>query len=527
MRWWWSLSAAGYLCAAVLAEPNGPVTDEAPASAASAAATDGKPNARPEPAITEHTLPLTEGELRYRATVGTLPLDNDAGERQADVFFVAYTLLTDGGGPDTGRPITFVFNGGPGAAAIWLHLGAVGPKVLELTADGDVPPPPHRLRPNPGSWLTATDLVLIDPVGTGFSRPAKGVDASQFYSVDGDIRAVGEFIRLYLTRYGRWSSPKFLAGESYGTTRAAGLSEHLLDEQGVALNGVMLVSTVLDFATIRLDENRPLPYALYVPTYVAAAHRHGRLPEAMQSRPLEEVLAEAEAWSVREYLPTLVLDDAAPGDARRATIERLAAYTGLPTSLIDRADLRVAPSLFQKELLAETGRIIGRFDSRLTGAATDPLRPYPTYDPSLSRYLPAYTAAFNAYVRDELGYETDLKYEVLTARVHPWDFGNAPGAGGFLDVSSRLRGAMVKQPAMRVFIASGRYDLATPYRATQYTIDNLDLPAELRGHLSHVVYDAGHMMYHEPESLRRLHADIAAFIADAAPGREGQPGKTE
>lgn len=485
------------------------VAQDAPPSPATQPATRDATN----PVVTQHTLALDGRELPYTATAGTLPIENEAGEKQADVFFVAYSsdLGEDRTARDA-RPITFVFNGGPGAAAVWLHLGVVGPHTLALPDDGSVPPPPYRLAPNPDTWLAFTDLVLIDPVGTGFSRAAKGVDAKQFYGLEEDIAAVGGFIRRYLTRYERWASPVFLAGESYGTTRAAGLADHLIDTQGIAVNGIVLISTVLDFATIREADNNLLPYALFLPTFTATAHHHGRLSAELQERELDDLLKEVESWTIGDYMAALARGAALPANDREAVAERLATYTGLPSSLALEANLRISPSVFQKELLDEDDLIVGRFDSRLVGRTVEPVLPFAEYDPSLSLFLPAYTSTFNSFVRSELKYESDLKYEVLSDRVRPWNFGGPGSAGnGFTDLSARLRAAMVKQPAMRVLVASGYFDLATPYLAADYTVNQLHVGDELRENIMQTYYAGGHMMYHVPAVRRQLTDDTRAF----------------
>ncbi len=465
---------------------------------------------------THHELRLDDTLLTYKAMAGKLPLTNDAGKKQAEVFFVAYER-TGEGIDRTRRPLTFVFNGGPGAAAVWLHLGTAGPRVIDLPPDGDAPPPPYRLVDNDATWLTATDLVFIDPVGTGFSRAAEGVKAEQFYGVREDIRAVGAFIRLYTTRYGRFPSPKFLAGESYGTTRAAGLANHLLDEEGIALNGIIFISTVLDFATLRPSENNNLPYVFYLPSYAAVAYHHKRLSKDLQDRPLAELLDEVRQFAIERYLPAIAQGaDLAP-DRRAEMIERLTAYTGLPSDYIDRADLRIAPGGFMSQLLKDQRRLIGRFDGRLSGFDPNPLSPVAGYDPSLSRFLPIYTTTFNDYVRSQLGFETDLKYEVLSGLVHPWNFG--PGGQGFTNTADDLASAMAKNPAMRALFASGYEDLATPFFATDYTIAQLKLGPELRRNIVHRYYVGGHMLYHVAESRRALGRDIERFIRESVSGK--------
>ena len=472
--------------------------------------------------VTEHVIEIDDDTLRYRARTGTLAITGDDGRKTADFFFIAYDrLAAEGGEADTSRPVTFLFNGGPGSAAVWLHQGAVGPKVIALDETGRPLAPPRPLVVNPHTWLRFTDLVLIDPVGTGYSRAAEGVEARQFYGVESDIASVGQFIRRYLTEYSRWGSPKFLAGESYGTTRAAGLAEHLIDTEGIALNGIVLLSTVLDFATIQPGRNNLLPYALYLPSYTAVAHYHGKLPPPLQEMPLPELLPRVERWALSSYLSALARGGSLPSDQRDHVASRVAGLTGLNPGLVKEAGLRISPFVFQKELLDERPELVGRFDGRITGAALEPVSPYPAYDPSLSYYLPIYAAAFHRYVQSELGYESPLKYEILSDRVHPWDYGE--DRQGYLETASRLRAAIAKQPFMRVMIASGLYDLATPYFAADHTIHHLDLPADLRDNVVQTYYPGGHMMYHEAASLQKLADDARRFYQETLSPSEPRP----
>lgn len=468
--------------------------------------------------VTQHEIKTAGGQpLAYRATAGTLAMKDEAGKHKANLFFVAYQMQLSGEVQST-RPITFVFNGGPGAAAVWLHVGTAGPKRLKLTDNGEVPPPPHMLVPNEHTWLAATDLVFIDPVNTGYSRPAQGEDPQQFFGVDNDVRWVADFIRLYTTRYQRWASPKFLAGESYGTTRSAMLSEHLLDRLGISLNGIVLVSAVLDFATLRPGDGNDMPYALYLPTYTATAGHHKKLPPELQ-KDVPAAIRKAEQWAIAEYVPALALGEALPDDRRAAVAKELANFTGLPIAVVEKASLRIGPDLFRAALLEDAGRVIGRFDGRLTGYDPDPLDRNPEFDPSLSAFLGAYSGAFNDYARRELKFESDLSYEVLTDRVHPWNFG--PPGNGHLYVADRLRGAMTKSPHLKVLAAGGYHDLATPYFATRFTLSHMKLGPALRGNVTETLYEGGHMMYHRFESLKKLNADVTTFIRAAsgpAPG---------
>jgi carboxypeptidase C (cathepsin A) len=480
--------------------------------------------------VTEHELKIGERVLRYTATAGTMAQKDEAGATKADMFFVAYTLkrgdgdghAEGGGDADMGdaraRPITFVFNGGPGAASVWLHLGTAGPKRIDISASGVPAAPPFRVVDNESTWLDATDLVFIDPVGTGYSRPAQGEKGEQFYGVEEDIRSVGSFIRLYTTRFGRWPSPKFLAGESYGTTRAAGLSDYLLEKQGISLNGIILISAVLNFQTLATGGGNDLPYPLYLPTYAAVAAYHKKLAPELQAD-LAKTLRDVERFALTDYAAALAAGDSLDEAGKRAIAEKVARYTGLDTDWILRGSLRINPTRFRQELLARDGKVIGRFDARITGFASDPQNDSSDYDPSLSLFLPLYSGAFNDYVRTDLEFESDLSYEVLTERVQPWNFGG--NRNGYLYVADTLRATMLKNPQLKLLVGSGKLDLATPYLASDYTVNHLNLPPELRRNITQSYYPAGHMMYHDAGSRRQLHDDVTGFMRAAAAAGAG------
>ncbi len=477
--------------------------DPAPAAKAKADSTEA-------PIVTRHQISIAGKPLAYTVTTGKLPLKNELGETEADVFFMAYTL--DGVADRASRPLMFSFNGGPGSSSVWLHLGALGPRRVKMRPDGAMPPPPYQLVDNPHTWLDQTDLVFIDPVGTGYSRPSKPDLGKKFWGVQGDLESVGEFIRLYLTRYQRWSSPLFLVGESYGTTRAAGLSGYLVDK-GIAFNGILLVSSILNFETARFARGNELPYSLYLPTYTATAWYHKRLPADLQSRDLKSVLDEAEVWSGGDYARFLALGGDATREQRTAALDRLARYTGLERRYLDLSDLRVPIQNFCKELMRSERRTVGRLDSRFTGVDDRVVSETPEFDPSMAAIRPPYTAMFNQYVRAELGYKTDLTYHILGGGIGPWDWGSA--GSGFADVSGALRAAFSRNPDMRLFVASGYYDLATPYFATDYTLAHLMLEPAERARVMTREYEAGHMMYIHEGELARLKRDVVEFIRGA------------
>lgn len=469
-----------------------------------------------EPVVTSHEATISGRVLKYSVTTGMLPVINDENETEAHVFFMAY--VADRAGDRSERPLTFSFNGGPGSSSVWLHLGALGPRRVEMLDDGGMPGPPYRLVDNEHSWLDLTDMVFIDPVGTGYSRAVK--EGEPFWGVDGDIRSVGEFIRLYLTRYERWTSPLFLVGESYGTTRAAGLTGHLVD-RGIAFNGVILVSSILNFQTARFTKGNDLPYLLFLPTFTATAWYHKKLGPDLQAD-LRSTLDEVETWAGDEYWVALAQGDRLSPDERNRIAGILSRFTGLSEDYIERTNLRIEASRFRKELLRSENRTVGRLDSRFKGVDTSAAAERPDFDPSMAAIRPPYTAAFNDYVRQELGYENDRRYYILGGGFEKWEWGSA--SGGFPDTSEALRSAMAKNPYMKVFVASGYYDMAPPYSATEYTLSHLELHPSLRGNISTGEYEAGHMMYIQKESLEKLKADVTAFIEGARANR--QPGAT-
>jgi carboxypeptidase C (cathepsin A) len=406
----------------------------------------------------------------------------------------------------------FSFNGGPGSASVWLHLGALGPRRIALPDDASFAKPPFTLTDNAATWLEFTDLVFIDPVGTGFSRAVKPELNKKFHSVRGDIESVAEFIRLYLTRNDRWGSPLYLVGESYGTTRAAGLSDALID-QGIALNGIVLVSSVLNFQTIRFGTGNDLPYVLYLPTYAATAWYHKKLSDALQKQPLGDLLAEVQKWAAGEYANALERGDRLTADERAAVVKKLSDYTGLSPAYIENSNLRVEIMHFCKELLRDRKRTVGRLDSRYTGMDESNVGERIENDPSMAAIRPPYTSTFAAYIRGDLGYKTDRPYYILGEGVGNWDY-NLP-QGGYADTSAALRDAMAKNPFMKVFVASGYYDLATPYFATEYTLSHMGLDAEQRKLFSGAEYEAGHMMYVHSPSLEKLKKDVSQFVTDS------------
>jgi carboxypeptidase C (cathepsin A) len=456
---------------------------------------------------TSHEIEVSGTTLSYTATVGVMPLQNDeTTELDAGMFFTAYTLKNVD--DTTQRPLLFAFNGGPGSSSVWLHLGAVGPKRARMEDEGWLPVPPYKLVDNPYTWLEFADLVFIDPVGTGYSRAVSKESSKKYWQPQGDIKSVGEFIRLYLARTGRWGSPLYLAGESYGTTRAAGLAGHLAG-RGIVFNGIILISTIINFQTADFEQGNDLPFALFLPSYAAAAWYHRRLPDDLQAQRLRDVLDEVQAWAESDYSVALMKGSRISGDERAAVVECLSRYTGLSKQYVDLADLRINIFRFCKELLRDERRTIGRLDSRFTGIDATPVSETPEFDPSLSAITPPYTMLFNQYIRNELGFETDIEYEILSFKVNgDWEWER----GKFPDTSAALRDGFNKNPHMRVFVAQGYYDLATPYLAAEYSLSHMGLDVSLMNNIVRQDYHAGHMFYIETNSLTKLKEDIGGFI---------------
>ncbi|HXP18042.1 MAG TPA: peptidase S10 [Streptosporangiaceae bacterium] len=464
---------------------------------------------------TRHSIPADGRQLGYTVTAGRVVLHKeehtdekfDGTKARAEVFMVAYTV--DDAPP--GRPVTFAFNGGPGSSSVWLHLGLLGPRRIIMGDVGALLPPPYELADNAETLLRHSDLVFIDPVSTGYSRAVKGAKPVDFHGFGGDIESVGEVIRLWTTRNGRWMSPKYLCGESYGTTRAAALARHLQRRYGMYLNGLILISAFLDGATITFGDGNDVPYPSFLPTYAAIAHYHGK----HGARPLREVLDEAEAYAAGDYPRLLARGSRLTGRERAEAVARVASLAGLSEDYVDRVDLRPEHVRFLTELLRDQRRTVGRLDGRFTGWDADYGRERWTSDPSLDVITGPYTAGLNHYVRAELGYASDLPYEILTDRVRPWSFKEFEGQ--HVQVIADLAEAMRINPHLRVHVACGYHDAATPYFAVEHSIAHLAIPAELAANIEFAYYEAGHMMYmHEPSRL-----DQSARLADFVTGSGG------
>lgn len=472
-------------------------------------ATTGLLSLLPAPQTTEHSIEVGGRTLRYGARAATLSLLGGNAETTAEVFYVAYSLHPEEPQRETSqRPLTFVFNGGPGAAAAYLHLGAMGPRVLMTGTDGSLLPSPQRLIDNPDTWLDMTDLVFVDPVGTGYSREASGQQTRNFWGVNQDAASMGAFVRLYLAQTGRTRSPVFLAGESYGGFRAALLARTLQQDIGISPSGIVLVSPALEFALLRPDEFDILHYALELPSLAAVRlRRAGIAGQAFQDK-----IAEIEHFALGDYLVALAGGLEAGG---RAVSQRVAEITGLPLELVQRNFARVSTSLFTKEFARPRGNVLSPYDGLVETGDIAPQSPRDRGpDPILDRSVSALTSAFTGYVRDELGYRTDMSYRLLNGEIaRSWDYGTSPSRQGFVGVLGDLQRALSLNPAMGVLLVNGYTDLVTPYMTSRYLLNQINTLAGARPVRSAVV-DGGHMMYLRPDGRQTL-KELAAELYPA------------
>ncbi len=502
-------------------EPESAATAAAEGTTATSATTTTAKAADPSDDLvtTHHTLKVGRRTLSYTATTGRVVLRDEVYEdgvfvghqAKAEISMTSYVLDGEDGRPSLDRPVTFAFNGGPGSSSVWLHLGLLGPRRVVMGDAGSLRPPPYALTDNAESLLVESDLVLIDPVSTGYSRAVKGTKPEPFHGFTGDIESIAELIRLWTSRHERWLSPKVVLGESYGTLRGAALVERLQTRYGMYVNGLVLISSVLDLSSIDFEQQRnDRAHALYLPTYAAIAQYHGRLGRIS----LRRAVAAAEEYAADDYPRVLARGARLSVKERASAVRRLASLTGLTEHYVDRADLRIEHWRFFGELLRDRRLTAGRIDGRFTGPAASAIAEHMDADPSMDAISGAYSTAFNHYVRHELRYHNDLPYEQISSRVHPWSFKDFEGRP--IDVSPALERAMRANPHLRVHVAYGYFDGATPHHAAEDVIAHLRIPDELRANIEHAYYEAGHMMYvHEPSRLQQS-KDLAAFVRRAA-----------
>ena len=524
------LLAAAAVCLSVHAADPG----ASPAASPSPAEPKGGPpktgeDASPKPSVTEHTITVNGQVLKYKATAGYMTLsdekdgkpDDDAhpggspppegGKPKARIFFIAYTR--EDAGDSAARPITFAFNGGPGAASVWLHLGELGPRRVKLDELAPNSGPPFALVDNDQTWLTDTDLVFIDPVSTGYSRPAPGTNAGEFHGYEEDVKSVGEFIRLYITDNNRWLSPKFIVGESYGGTRAAGLCSYLQNDENIYLDGVIIVSGLMNWQSVDFSSGNDIAYCLGLPAFADAAWFYKKDAPEYQAEDVAKVRQDAEDFAMKDYLLALGKGDQLPDADRQQIAEHLSKLLGLPVDYILRHHLRVSDGDFRQELLKPDGRAPGRFDSRYSGIVYDP--DGDIGDASFVAVRGAFAATINSYLRSELKFESELPYHIL-ADVQPWSF---PSENSYLDVSTDLGRAMSENPRLKVWVTCGYYDLAISYFSTQYTLDHMRLEPSIRQNLTLTKYDSGHMIYTDQNALKIMRDDFGRFLKAAVAGQ--------
>jgi carboxypeptidase C (cathepsin A) len=454
--------------------------------------------------VTKHSIQLDGNTLNYTAIAGFLPIMDESGKTEANMFFVAYIKEQEDA---TATPITFAFNGGPGSSSVWLHLGCLGPKRVILQEDKG---PPYTLVDNKYTWLDLSDIVLIDPIGTGFSYVVDKSHEKDFFDVRKDIDSVGNFIRLFLTKYKRWSSPKYLVGESYGTLRAVGLLDYLPNEYGIKIDGVVLISSALNFEMITFKRGNDLPYVLYLPSYTAAAWYHKKLSSDLQAD-LPKTLKEVQKWADNEYLVLLAKGDNLSAGEQTKLSNKLATYTGLSCEFIRKNNFRINVFSFITELLADKGLQIGLMDSRVTSISVPPRDDYE--DPSFGAVRTTFVTALNDYLARSLDFNSVMPYKSLSMKVNSsWQWGSA--AGGFVDFTSNLTKAIIANEKLKVFAAMGYYDLTTPFSTQEYTFDHLGLEPSRKKNITYSYYNSGHQVYTSEDSLKKLKTDIATFYGN-------------
>jgi carboxypeptidase C (cathepsin A) len=477
---------------------------EKPADAEKKAENELKP-----PVVRDSEVVIGGKKIPYRVTTGKIQLKQEDGKPRAAIFHVSYERsdVED----KTKRPVMFAFNGGPGSSAVWLHIGVLGPRIIQLPGDGTIaPPPPAKLAGNPHSILDQCDLVFVDPVSTGYSRTESDVKPGEFHGLDEDIESVGDFVRRWISEHDRWASPKYLLGESYGGVRVAGLSQHLQSRYGMALNGVILLSSLLDFATLSPSPGNDLSHLVYLPAYTSTAHFHGKIKGDR-----DELVRQSTDFAFGNYASALLQGSDLESAERAAIAAELEKLTSIPARLWIERKLRVSPSVFRAELLRAEGRVIGRFDARVAWEATDKASQTADHDPSYSLAYNAISPAMLDYLGRDLGYKEDQPYEILTGKVHPWRW-NANNS--IVNVGNRLASAMRDNPHLRVHVMGGLTDLATPPEGVAYSLRHLpNLSDQARKNITTTLFDGGHMFYFNPPDLAKTRTDLLEFLALGKP----------
>ena len=456
------------------------------------------------PVVRESSVTIDGRKISYKVTSGKLQLKQADGKPSASIFHVSYER-TDSPA-STPRPVMFAFNGGPGSSSVWLHIGVLGPRRVDLPGDGTMPPaPPVRVIENASSILDVCDLVFIDPVSTGYSRVDGDAKAEDFHGLDGDIESMGDFIRRWTSEHDRWASPKFLLGESYGGIRAAGLAEHLQTRYGMSLNGVVLLSSLLDFSTLQGAPGNDLSYLVFLPAFTGAAHYHHKIQGDRDA-----LVKQATAFAYGEYAAALIKGvDLTPAE-RDAVAAKLAGFTGIPAEKWSEQNLRLSPMLFRGLLLKDAGKVLGRFDARVAWDTSDRSDPWPAYDPSYSLSQGGFSTAMLDYLGRDLGWKEDSPYEILTNKVQPWKWGSD---NEVVNLGNRLATAMRDNPKLRILVMGGHTDLATPPEGVAHTLRHLlGLSETLRKNVSYTFYEGGHMFYLNPPDLQKTRTDLLNFI---------------
>ena len=462
---------------------------------------------------TKHSITVHGDKIDYTATCGWLPIRDANSQVTAYMFFVEYSK--DGADPRT-RPVLFAFNGGPGSSSMWLHMGTIGPRRAKMNDDGSMPPPPHQVADNEETWLDSSDIVMLDAVGTGYSRPVSATDRS-FYGVQGDLQGFTDGIKEFITREKRWGSPKFVVGESYGGMRVAGLSYTLL-QAGIAVNGIVSISGVMNEATLDNGRFNDLPYTSFLPSQAAVAWYHKKLAPKYEAMPVDSFCDMVDKFDTGEYAQALAAGDTLSAKERADVIDKLNAYTSISKAYWQTSNLRIRAASFMAELLRDNMQSVGRYDGRLIGRLTDGSNGRPDYDASDAATTPVFIAAFNQYVDDELkfhpsDYRANLDYRGTAYQfIRGWDYGQNQG---YPDTSQDLQRAMDQNPYMKVMLCCGRFDMACPYMGMRYTIAHLGESRDVAKNIHFEYYPAGHMMYIEKSSRQKLQKDIGDFIKDA------------